>query len=101
TDGRQHTRQSLINKQVRLSSGQPLSENAMLSSESRLYNLEIFDWAEVDPKRAITDQTSEDVVIKVHEAKRNSIVYGFGFQVLNRGGNVPGGTVAGPGLPPV
>jgi len=101
TEGRQHTRQSLIDKRLRLSSGEPLSENAMLSAESRLYNLDIFDWAEVDPKRAITDQTHEDVVVKVHEAKRNSIVYGFGFQVFNRGGNIPSGTVVVPGIPPV
>jgi outer membrane protein assembly factor BamA len=39
--------------------------------------------------------------VKVHEAKRNSIVYGFGFQVLNRGGAIPSGTVAVPGIPPV
>ena len=101
TDGRQHTRQSMIDNRVRLKSDEPLSENNMLSAESRLYNLEIFDWAEVDPKRPITDQTDEDVVVKVHEAKRNSIVYGFGFQVLNRGGAIPSGTVAVPGLPPV
>jgi len=101
TDGRQHTNQSLINREVKLSSGEPLSENKMLSSESRLYNLDIFDWAQIDPKRPITDQTSEDVVVKVHERKRNSIVYGFGFQVLNRGGAIPSGTVAVPGIPPV
>ncbi|HUI85200.1 MAG TPA: POTRA domain-containing protein, partial [Candidatus Binatia bacterium] len=101
TDGRQHTRQSLINRQVRIASGEPLSENALLSSESRLYNLDIFDWAEIDPRRAITDQHDEDVVVKVHEKKRNSIVYGFGFQVFKRGGAIPSGTVAVPGLPPV
>ncbi len=101
TDGRQHTQQSLIDKTVRLKSREPLSENEMLSSESRLYDMNIFDWAEIDPQRPITDQTSEDVVVKVHEAKRNSIVYGFGFQVLNRGGAIPSGTVAVPGIPPV
>ena len=101
TDGRQHTQQSLIDQQVKIRTGEPLSENAMLSSESHLYNLGIFDWAEVDPSSNITDQTHEDVVVKVHEAKRNFIVYGFGFQVLNRGGAIPSGTVAVPGLPPV
>ena len=101
TDGRQHTRQSFIDQRVRMKSGEPLSANAMLSAESRLYGPEIFDWAEVDPKRTITDQTTEDVVVKVHEAKRNSVVYGFGFQVLNRGGAIPSGTVAVPGLPVV
>ena len=101
TDGKQHTQQWLINRQLQVKTGQPLSMNDMLSSESHLYNLGVFDWAEVDPQRAITDQTHENVVIKVHEAKRNSIVYGFGFQVLNRGGAIPSGTVAVPGLPPV
>ena len=99
TDGRGHTRQSMIDLEVPIKPGEPLSENALLSSESRLYNLGIFDWAEVDPRRAITDQHDEDVVIKVHEAKRNSIVYGFGFQVINRGGSLPSGTVALPGIP--
>ena len=101
TDGRGHTQQAFIDSKVRLKPGQPLSENDMLAGESRLYDQNIFDWAEIDPKRSITDQTSEDVVVKVHEAKRNSIVYGFGFQVLNRGGAIPSGTVAVPGIPPV
>ncbi|HLI64249.1 MAG TPA: POTRA domain-containing protein, partial [Terriglobales bacterium] len=101
TDGRQHTKQELINQQLRVATGEPLSANKMLSSESHLYNLGVFDWAEVDPKRAITEQTNEDVVVKVHEAKRNSITYGFGFQFLNRGGVIPSGTVAVPGLPPI
>ena len=101
TDGRQHTQQSLIDQQLKIRTGEPLSENNMLSSESHLYNLGIFDWAEVDPRSTITDQTHEDVVVKVHEAKRNIITYGFGFQVLKRGGAIPSGTVAVPGLPPV
>jgi outer membrane protein assembly factor BamA len=101
TDGRQHTQQSIINKQLRIKSGDPLSQNSLFSSEGHLYNLGVFDWAEVSPKRPITDQNDEDVVVKVHEGKRNSIVYGFGFQVINRGGSVPSGTVVVPGLPPV
>ena len=101
TDGRQHTQQSMINQQLRIKSEEPLSQNALFSSESHLYNLGIFDWAEVSPRRPITDQNREDVVVKVHEGKRNSIVYGFGFQVVNRGGSVPSGTVVVPGLPPV
>ena len=101
TDGRQHTAQSLIDRHLKIAPGEPLSENKMLLSESELYNLGIFDWAEVDPRSSITDQTHEDVIVKVHEAKRNRITYGFGFQVLKRGGAIPSGTVAVPGLPPV
>ena len=101
TDGRQHTQQSIINKQLQIKSDEPLSENALFSSEGHLYNLGVFDWAEVAPMRPITDQNQENVVVKVHEGKRNSIVYGFGFQVVNRGGSVPSGTVVVPGIPPV
>ncbi len=99
--GRDHTRQDLITKTANIKVGAPLSEGELLSSESRLYTLGIFDWAQVDPKRAITDQNSEEVLVKVHESKRNTITYGFGFEVINRGGSVPSGTVSVPGIPPV
>jgi outer membrane protein insertion porin family len=56
---------------------------------------------EIDPRRQITTQTDEDVLVKLHEARQNDIKYGFGFEVVNRGGSVPGGTVVLPGLPPV
>jgi outer membrane protein insertion porin family len=39
--------------------------------------------------------------VKLHEARRRTLTYGFGFEVINRGGNLPTGTVAVPGLPPV
>jgi outer membrane protein assembly factor BamA len=79
----------------------PLSQKHLLESETDLYNLNIFDWTSVGPARPITDQTDEDVVVKVHEAKRTEIIYGFGFEISRRGGNVPGGSVAVPGLPTV
>ena len=47
----------------------PLSEDKILESESALYNYGIFDWVSVEPRRPITDQTSEEVLVKVHEAK--------------------------------
>jgi outer membrane protein insertion porin family len=103
TLGREHTQQRLINEDVAsIKTGQPLTETQLLTAESNLYgHAGVFDWAEVDPKRQITTQTSEDVLVKVHEAKRNQVTYGFGFEVINRGGSVPSGTVAIPNLPPV
>jgi len=103
TLGRVRTRQRLIDTDVAsIVPNHPLTETALLTSESRLYNhTGVFDWAEVDPKRQVTTQTSEDVLVKVHEARRNQMTYGFGFEIVNRGGSVPSGTVALPGLPPV
>lgn len=103
TLGRVHTQQRLIDKDVAsIKPAQPLTETELLTAESRLYDhTGVFDWAEVDPKRQITTQTKEDVLVKVHEAQRNQITYGFGFELINRGGSVPSGTVVVPGLPPV
>ena len=100
--GQHHTEGWLIDHVAQMKPEQPLREDDLLAGANRLYQLNgTFDWAEVDPRRTITTQTQEDVLIKVHEAKRNDLVYGFGFDVINRGGSVPSGTVAVPGLPPV
>ena len=99
--GNRDTHFSLIDKETNLRTNVPLREDELLAAESRLYNLGVFDWAEIDPRRMVTTQTQEDVLVKVHEARRNQITYGFGFEVVNRGGSVPSGTVALPNLPPV
>ncbi|MEO6829816.1 MAG: POTRA domain-containing protein, partial [Acidobacteriaceae bacterium] len=103
TLGRVHTKQRLIDEDVStIQPGKPLTETKLLTSESNLYNhTGVFDWAEVDPKRKVTTQTREDVLVKVHEAKKNQITYGVGFEIINRGGNIPSGTVAIPGIPPI
>jgi outer membrane protein insertion porin family len=99
--GSGHTRRSLIDKTVKVYPEMPLSQGKLLLGESQLQELGVFDWTSVEPRRAITDQDNEDVLVKVHEAGRNEITYGFGLQVAKRGGNVPSGTIALPGLPPV
>jgi outer membrane protein insertion porin family len=99
--GQQRTRLSLIQKTAKLPSEAPIKRGDLLQAESRLYDLNIFDWSSVGPVKPITDQTEESVVVKSHEAKRNEVIYGFGFEVSHRGGNVPSGTVAVPGGPVV
>jgi outer membrane protein assembly factor BamA len=103
TLGRAHSRPRLIQDDIAtIKPGAPLTATELLASGSKLYeHTGVFDWAEVDPKREITTQTKEDVLVKVHEAKRNEFTYGLGFEVINRGGSIPSGTVALPGLPPV
>jgi outer membrane protein assembly factor BamA len=101
TLGREHTQQKFIDRAAKFKLHAPLTTGDMLGAESRLYAPGIFDWAEVAPRRQITTQTSEDVLVKVHEARRNTLTYGFGFEVINRGGSLPSGTIAVPGLPPI
>ncbi len=79
--------------------GNALSEGRLLTSESDLYNLGIFDWTSVRTRRPVSNQDKEDVLVKVHEAPRNTLDYGGGLEVIPRTGNVPEGAVAIPGLP--
>jgi outer membrane protein insertion porin family len=99
--GSQHTRPEIIARNANIKAAQPLSETALLRGESQLYTLGVFDWASVDTRQPITDDPNAEVLVKLHESKRNTIAYGFGFQVINRGGSIPSGTIALPGLPPV
>lgn len=99
--GQEHTKTDLIHMSTNLAPQEPLSQGKLLAGESKLYDLGIFDWASVGPRKEITNQSQEEALIKVHEAKRNTITYGFGFEISRRGGNIPTGTVAVPGLPTV
>ena len=99
--GSQHTRPEIIARNTNIKVDKPLSETALLRGESQLYTLGVFDWASVDTREPITDDPHAEVLVKLHESKRNTIAYGFGFQVINRGGSIPSGTIALPGLPPI
>jgi outer membrane protein assembly factor BamA len=99
--GAQHTRPEIIARNANIKTNKPLSETALLRGESQLYTLGVFDWASVDTRRPVGDDPHAEVLVKLHESKRNTITYGFGFSVINRGGSIPSGTIALPGLPPV
>jgi outer membrane protein insertion porin family len=99
--GQKRTRMALLERTATLTSEQPLSQEKLLQSQAQLYNLQTLDWASVGPRKPITDQSDEEALVKIHEAKRTDIAYGFGFEVSKRGGNTPAGTVAVPGLPPI
>jgi outer membrane protein assembly factor BamA len=99
--GGPHTRRSFLERNTTVRAGGPVSEGQLLESEGKLYNFGVFDWAEVTPRRPITDQTQEEVLVKVHEAKRNSFSYGLGFQSTSRQGGLSSGIIALPGLPTI
>jgi outer membrane protein insertion porin family len=95
--GQERTRLALIARTAKILPETPMRRVQLLEAESRLYDLNIFDWSSVGPSKPITDQTDETALVKVHEANRNQIAYGVGFEVSHRGGNIPTGTVALPG----
>jgi outer membrane protein insertion porin family len=77
----------------------PLSEGNLLTAESDLYNLDVFDWVSVKPLEPSVNKPQQEVLVKAHESKRYSMDIGGGIEVIPRSGNIPVGEVALPGLP--
>ena len=101
--GEQHARPPFIEgiTRKRIKAGDPLSEKNVLQAESDLYDLGVFDWASIKSLQPVTDQTREQMLIKVHESPLNSIDIGGGVEVIPRDGSLPVNSVVIPGLPPI
>jgi outer membrane protein insertion porin family len=127
--GERHAKPQFIRRNAGIHAGAPLSQGRMLAAESALYNLGIFDWASVAPPHSIAEANGliteaqspaalplsagpeiaalnqvdplQDVLVKVHESKRNQISYGFGFLSTPATGQIATGVLQLPGLPTI
>lgn len=95
------SRPEFIERTAAVHAGTDLSEGKLLAAGTNLYNAGVFDWADVSPRRPVTTQTEEDVLVRVHEEKRNSLTYGGGFQITPQNGSLSSGVLILPGLPTV
>ncbi len=78
--GNRHTRESLIEKKIRLHPNDPLSLGKMLETQQALYNIGIFDRVRVSPQNPDSVTPYQNVVVRLDEAQRFTIRYGFGYQ---------------------
>jgi outer membrane protein insertion porin family len=102
--GDDHTKPKFIRSITakNIESGDVLSQEKLLKSESDLYSVGVFDWASVAPVTETTDEQGQQiVVIRLHESRRNTVDIGGGLEIIPRNGNIPVGAVVVPGLPPV
>ena len=79
--GYNHTRPSVIQRQVKVQAGEPLREGDVVETQQKLYNLGVFNRVTVAPQNANGSNPEKDVVVLVEEAKRYTIAYGGGFEV--------------------
>jgi len=89
--GLEFTRPYIVDREIEVKPGQPLSQEAMLNSQRRLYDLGIFnvvDMAVQNPDGAATYKT---LLYNIKEAKRYTFNYGFGFE-FGTGANQAQGT---------
>ncbi len=73
------TNRSVITREVELKPGQPLSLEGALRSETNLYELAVFNRVRVRDLQVDDQDREQPVLIKVDEAKRYYLTYGFGY----------------------
>jgi len=78
--GREYTRPYVVDHELQMKSGDPLSQGDLLRTQQKLYDLGIFsqvDTAVQDPEGV---QPRKNVLVGVQEAKRYTFNYGAGFE---------------------
>jgi outer membrane protein insertion porin family len=78
--GGEHTRRSVIDKRIKLSTGGPLSLGKLLQTQQALYRLGIFDQVRVEQQNPDSRNPYQNIVVRVRESKRYTIRYGIGYQ---------------------
>ncbi len=85
--GLEYTRPYIVDRQLRIHDGDPLSQVAMINSQRRLYNLGIFNEVNTAVQNPDGQVPQKDVLFDVSEAKRWTFRYGGGIEFAT--GNLP------------
>jgi outer membrane protein assembly complex protein YaeT len=85
--GREFTRPYIVDRQMRIQDGDPLSQSRMVESQRRLYDLGIFNQVDVAVQNPNGQEPSKDVLFNLQEAKRWTFRYGAGIEFAT--GNIP------------
>jgi outer membrane protein assembly complex protein YaeT len=96
TSGLVTTHAQLVNRNILLNPGDPLSQPKMLETQRRLYDLGIFSAVNTAIQNPDGDTQNKYVIYQMDEAKKYSIATGFGAQIGRIGGgsnlDAPAGT---------
>ena len=80
TAGREFTRPYVINRELEVKHGDPLSQSSLLDTQQRLYNLGIFSQVDTAVQNPEGTEPSKNVLVQLREAKRYTFNYGGGFE---------------------
>ncbi len=89
--GLEHTREYVVQREIQEVAGQPLSQQALLDTQSRLYDLGIFNQVDTAVQDPEGSDPQKKVLVQVQEAKRYTFTYGFGLEFET---GLPSGTTA-------
>ncbi len=79
--GMHYTKPFIVEREMVVKSGDPLSQEDMLDSQRRLYDLGIFNAVEMAVQNPDGEATHKNVAYQVTEAQRYTFTYGIGFEV--------------------
>jgi outer membrane protein assembly complex protein YaeT len=79
-NGLHFTRPGVARREVRVQPGSPLSQQDMLESQRRLYNLGLFNEVDTAIQNPEGAESHKNVLVSVRETKRYTFDYGIGFE---------------------
>jgi outer membrane protein insertion porin family len=79
-DGLHHTRRGVARRAIRVQPGGPLSQQDMLESQRRLYDLGLFKQVDTAIQNPDGTESRKNVLVTVNEADRYTFDYGVGFE---------------------
>jgi outer membrane protein insertion porin family len=79
-NGLDHTRDYVVQREIQVSAGQPLSQEDLLSTQTKLYDLGIFSQVDTAVQNPEGSEPQKNVLIQVQEAKRYTFTYGLGLE---------------------
>ena len=91
TAGTEHTRDYVVQRELQVHEGDPLSQQDLLSTQTRLYDLGIFSQVDTAVQNPQGTDPQKNVLVQVQEAKRYTFTYGFGLEFQT---SQPAGTTA-------
>lgn len=90
------TRPDLVRSRIVPQPGEPLSQSAMVESQRRLYDLGIFAKVDVAVQNPDGHERNKYILMQMEEAKKYSVIFGFGAEMGRIGGgnnfNAPAGS---------
>jgi outer membrane protein insertion porin family len=78
--GTEHTRDYVVQRELQVHEGEPLSQQDLLSTQTRLYDLGIFSQVDTAVQNPEGTDPQKNVLVQVQEAKRYTFTYGAGLE---------------------
>ena len=80
TSGLNYTRPYVVDRQLAIKSGDPLSQSLMSKTQANLYDLGVFNEVKMGVQNPEGNAKYKDVLLQLQEARRWTFNYGFGLE---------------------